>query len=229
MVRFFFKIVDSPLLIKKKINIEFVRELNKRFTVLHLQALRTKVGELIELAINQSPEYQSLLGGDLQGELGVPAPFTGVSAMISIFKNSIKIIPSPFRIAGNVISGGFSLVAVESSFKDVIYQPGSIYITEKGTVIPWLQWLLLEGDKIIVKQYFYINVPRFNFLSRTGQGIMLPALSGNLSVGGWRVPPQYSGIISDNWITRALVGKSGQGGIIPAVQTAIATLISIGA
>ena len=61
--------------------------------------------------------------------------------------------------------------------------------------MPWLDWLITEGDKPIVKGYKYVN----DVIGRSGQGIMKQQNGES-----WRVPPEFAGDINDNFITRAL-------------------------
>jgi hypothetical protein len=62
--------------------------------------------------------------------------------------------------------------------------------------LPWLEWLLLKGNSIIVRNYNvkYGQNPR----SRSGDAIMIDSTSS------WRVPPEFAGTTRDNWTTRAL-------------------------
>jgi hypothetical protein len=70
--------------------------------------------------------------------------------------------------------------------------------TNKGTDLHWLNWLLEKGQSVIVIGYRYNpdTAPR----GRSGGGTM----SGG---SAWRVPPEYAGTISDNFVTRAFDGR----------------------
>jgi len=68
-------------------------------------------------------------------------------------------------------------------------------LTEKGTDLHWLDWLLIKGDTTIITGYTYIPGP----LGRSG--------GGEMNIGGlWRVPPEFSGTITNNFITRSFKG-----------------------
>ena len=69
----------------------------------------------------------------------------------------------------------------------------------KGYTLPWLEWLLLQNNSPIIKNYEveYGASP----YSRSGLGIMVP------SDQDWRVPPEFAGSQDNNWTTRA-VGRS---------------------
>ena len=68
------------------------------------------------------------------------------------------------------------------------------YTTEKGTAIPWFEWLTTLGDAVIVREYDVES--GFPSKSRTGDKIMVRGK-------GWRVPPAYSGTETNNFVTRA--------------------------
>jgi hypothetical protein len=85
---------------------------------------------------------------------------------------------------------------IKSDFNDLISMGESVVVTEKGTDLNWLSWLLIDGDAIIISDYMFVAGP-FD-TSRTGMGIM------RQSGGAWRVPPEFAGQINNNWITRAI-------------------------
>jgi hypothetical protein len=68
--------------------------------------------------------------------------------------------------------------------------------TLKGLDLHWMDWLLLQGDTVIVVGYNYVP---------SNKGI---SGNGTMEVGGsFRVPPQFSGTASNNFITRAFENK----------------------
>jgi len=87
------------------------------------------------------------------------------------------------------IFGFFNLLSLSSG----------VAATEKGANLRWLEWLLKEGDRIVVIGYRY--QPSED--GRAGGGTML-------SGSGFRVPPQFSGTVEDNFITRAFSGRSSE-------------------
>jgi hypothetical protein len=70
-------------------------------------------------------------------------------------------------------------------------------INDKGYSLPWLQWLLFEGNEVLIKNYKVEFRPNPN--SRSGLAIMKPSSSSS-----WRVPPEFVGSEENNWITRAI-------------------------
>ena len=86
---------------------------------------------------------------------------------------------------------------IRSDYSDVFQSAGAVVNTEKGSKLEWLQWLLLFGDKTIVKEYEIKLGPNPN--SRSGDGIMISSKSGR-----WNVPTSYAGTSKKNWITDAI-------------------------
>lgn len=90
-----------------------------------------------------------------------------------------------------------SILIIPADFDDILALPEASYFTDKQQLIPWLQWLIIEGDKVIVRDYdFSVRNNRF---SRTGLGIMVEGAGRR-----WKVPAEFSGTVQNNFITRAL-------------------------
>ena len=62
----------------------------------------------------------------------------------------------------------------------------------------WLDWLLKRGDSIIVVNYQY----------NPQTGIGRSKLGNMVDGGSFRIPPQFSGTIDDNFITRSFSGPT---------------------
>ncbi len=146
--------------------------------------------------IRQQPEYESLLGGSLQAQFGIPDPAPRVNNILSTIENSVVVQQKNINITNNQIRGGVKLQMIQSGFNDLISLGDATVTTEKGTDLNWLKWLLLEGDTIIISDYSFVAGPFES--SRTGMGIM------RYSGGSWRVPPEFAGNVKNNWITRAI-------------------------
>lgn len=162
-----------------------------------LQIIRQKLPLLIQSILTNTPEYASLTGGQLQYEFGIPDPINKLSTILDIWSNNLNIEYNKPTIITNKIKAGFSVSLIKSNFADVLSSGASLVIDNlKGYQLPWLEWLLLEGNKIIVpKQEVIIGPSKY---SRSGFALMRE------SNKSWRVPSQYAGTISNNWITRAI-------------------------
>jgi hypothetical protein len=187
----------------KDITKAFLAEMKRRNNPMKIRTrLMPLIQQVIIEAIHNSPEYMSLTepGGELRGQLGVPDAARRITAFIDIWTRHIDFIVYPWRLAGRQIKGGFEFKAIDSTFKDVLATDEALLLTENDALLPWLEWLLLEGDKILITDHIYVEASRARFYSRTNQGIMSEQSAGI----GWKVPAQYSGVINDNWITRAI-------------------------
>lgn len=158
--------------------------------------VKPKIVQIVQNAITSSPEYNSLLSGDLKYEFGLPDSDSRVQTILN-FWTKINAEYKKVSIIGDKLNGGFSLNMIQSDYSDVLNNSAAIFTTEKGTDLHWLEWLLLFGNKIIIRDYeveFGYN-PR----SRTGQAVMK-----GVKRGKWSVPYQFSGTQNNNWITRAI-------------------------
>jgi hypothetical protein len=145
------------------------------------------IRQLVAGSIRQSPEYSSIINGQLRLELGVPDGLSALESIINELVSSIVIEFDKKRLYVELLSPDYTRVT------DL---PAAKILIEKG-YIPWLKWLLLFGDDIIIKNYevHIDNTPG----SRTGLAVMVAK-----QAGFWRVPPQYSGTIDNNFITRSV-------------------------
>jgi hypothetical protein len=84
---------------------------------------------------------------------------------------------------------------VKGDYSEVLGVDGGTFTSEKGFDIPWLRWLTLEGDAVLVADHHFLA----KAAGRTRRGVMVPT-------GVWRVPAEYAGTADDNWILRALRG-----------------------
>lgn len=159
--------------------------------------IQNNIADLISQAILEQPEYVSLVNGSLRLELGIPDADQRVAQLISVWINSIQITYQKPRIIAGKIKSSIDIKAIKSDFSDVLGLDASEVVDyNTGSVIPWLEWLLLEGTTTLVKDYEVVFGPSPR--SRTGYAIMMESNSD------WRVPSEYAGTKGDNWITRAL-------------------------
>jgi hypothetical protein len=155
-----------------------------------------KIRILLENALKQEPEYISLTNGQLRLEFGIPDA-SSIDDIVKKLSDSANISIQNSIIKNNGVSGGITLTALErTSMGGLINDRSAMVVDVKGYSLPWLQWLLYEGNKPIVKNYEVKIGP--NPRSRTGMAIMVD------SNKNWRVPAAFSGTVNNNWITRAL-------------------------
>lgn len=154
---------------------------------------------IVRNALLSSPEYGSLLHGELREAFGLEDASSVVDNIIYTLTDNIEVRYEP----------PFDMVVEISrdDFQEILSVNGSSYISNNSS-INWLEWLLTSGDSIIITSY-HLDNSRPRATSRTGSAVMVPQ-------GTWRVPPQYSGTSNDNWITRAISSVSDS--IIKVIQ-----------
>jgi len=194
------KLRTRPSTLRREITSAIARELNQKWThntALH-RLLNNGVSHLLLQGMQQSPEYQSLIAEDgrLRQELGLPVPQAMVDPIVEKAAKTVNVVFTPFRSRGRKVVGTARITALPNNFEDLLVaEPSGSYVTEDGTTIPWLDWMLRLGDRIIVLQHEIEYRPG---PSRTGSYVMVPSEDR-----GWRVPPEYSGTVGNNFITRS--------------------------
>jgi hypothetical protein len=162
-----------------------------------LSSIKNNIPPIVSKAITNRPEYMSLTTGTLRLELGIPDANSKVLELIDFWTRNISIDFKSPVISGDKIKGSFSISLIKSDFSDILGSDAAfVYDSLRGYSLPWLEWLLLDGTKVLVRRQQVIISP--NKRSRTGMALMRE--SGQ----NWSVPPQFAGTINDNWITRAI-------------------------
>jgi len=152
--------------------------------------------KLVSEALRQEPEYLSLLSGQLKAELGL-ASSSDVEAVIEAISSSIELKTQSLSANRSGIKGGFTINMIRAKDAGGVIGLDIAKINDKGYSLPWLQWLLFEGNEVLIKNYKVEFGPNPN--SRSGLAIMKPSSSSS-----WRVPPEFIGSEENNWITRAI-------------------------
>lgn len=195
-LNFKIKVLEDDFIIAQRISYALIPEINKYLNNIY-QNMANSISNIVVNSIISQPEYESLMGGQLQGEFGIPDPSSRLSEIISTIKSGSNIVRKPTSVVNGKIKAGIRFQMIQSDFQDLISLGSASFATEKGTKLNWLEWLLLEGDTIIISDYGFVAGPNPN--SRTGLGIMK-----GYSGASWRVPPEFAGNIKNNWITRAI-------------------------
>lgn len=201
-MKFSFKLLENDKQISSKILQALLPEMDT-YLKKSLSIVRRLLPLTIVEIIENTPEYESLSGGQLQFEFGIPDPINQLASIIEIWSNNIDITYDSPSITGNKIKASFSVSLIRSDFSDVLSSDAGLVIDNlRGYQLPWLEWLLLEGNKTIVSKQQVVLGP--NKFSRTGYALMKP------SNKSWKVPAQFAGTIADNWITRAIDNGESQ-------------------
>lgn len=158
--------------------------------------ITSEIKSVVSIALKTEPEYQSLIAGTLRVEFGIDN-VGSVDLVIEQMINTLHVTKNPISITNVGLNGGFVLTMIKSDdINGIINSESASVITEKGTKLPWLEWLLFHSNKPIIRNYEVKIGPNPN--SRTGMGIMVE------SNKNWRVPPEFAGSQQNNWTTRAI-------------------------
>jgi len=200
--------------IKEDIDIEIATVLNNKRTRI-LSKIEKKVKELARRTLEYSDEFVSFAQnapGDLKGEFGFDDAFASrvQAEIIPTILETFEIVAPPFvATIGSGIRGVWRINMSPKSYTSwLTNQSYASYISQPTARkndpnldenINWLEWLMYHGDTVIIHQYestYSFDSPGH---SRSGVAVMSRSIGFNRS---WRVPPEFSGTQSNNWLTR---------------------------
>ena len=192
------KLTDTPATFKAKMLPELAIIMNKALMRAQ-KPIETDVKRLLSRILHLSRTYGALTTGDLGDMFGLSATTTvaRVDAIVNTIVESIEVRHRPVKVNNMRLNGGLTIGILVADFSDILSLPESKVVDKQGNVLPWLEWLLIRGDQIIVAGYDVAFGPFIK--SRSKKAVMIPDGSAV-----WRVPPEYSGIINDNWLTRTI-------------------------
>ena len=174
--------------LKKHLNDVMVVAANKASV-----AVQSKMRRLL----GEHPTVRALKGGSLADELGVPQLEVRINNIIDIWIKSMVVKVKKVSIKQGQLVGGFKLQMIKSDWTDVLQHPDSIFATEKDYTLEWLDWLLIQGSRIVVRDYDYFAK---SGTGRSGQGIMNPYFGRKR----WSIPYAYQGTRNNNFCTQAI-------------------------
>lgn len=202
-MRLQFKILEKNQEIEQRILKALLSEISDGMKK-YVKNISINIKNIISQAIENSPEYQSLISGSLKGEFGIPDPENRLTQLLQIWKNNASVTYSAPSIVGSSIKSSFKLEMIKADLSDVLGSDlATVIDSNSGKSINWLEWLSLAGDKTIIKDYTIVYGP--NKRSRTGLAVMRQQ-----SGAKWRVPSEFSGNITNNWIIRSIDAVSDQ-------------------
>ena len=187
------KIKESDDEILKKTLLSVLPKINKDVRT-SLQSASNKLKRVVEQIFRTSSHYLELNTSrfGLRAELGLTPENieTVFEDMWEIISEETFVTFRPFNFIGTQISGRIQFLSIKSDFSRLL-DLDSGFIDYNEEQLHWLEWLLINGDS------FYIPGYSFNAEQggRSGGGIMI-------SGGAWRVPPEWAGNMTDNWLTQ---------------------------
>ncbi len=185
-------LVQSTDEITKMITKDIIKHLNTLF-VAKKAPVELIARELLSKNIIAQPEVQSLLKGGLRYEFGIVDPAARILYIIDRLALNVETDFVPVKLSNGTLKGGITIHSVGIDYSSVLSMNDAVVVTEKGETLPWLEWLLLEGNNTVIADYDI----EYGIFGRTGGAHMVP---GN----GWQVPSQFAGTANDNFITRAV-------------------------
>ena len=198
MASFKYDIKLDPNLVAAALVRETKEKLNRTIDQLRIR-IRPDLVNYVEKKLKEYPSntYYSLNFGELQRDFGF-SPGENVAEQV------VKTISSSIQLSKlgptSVSLGGFRLEILKEGIQSLLNKGFAAY-DSNGNTVDWLRWLLTAGDTIVVADYQVMKdkgTPLSS--SRSGYALMIsPKMSQ-----GFRVDPNHSGTIDDNWITRAL-------------------------
>jgi len=204
------KLLDNAQVVSKKVNTAIASAINSK--IKSKQSSITSQAKSLALQwLMSQPEISSLAGGELAGAFGLPIG-SGPSVISAISRAFVDTVYCKIQLFDrNLKNGGIFIYFQPSDFSNLLSLPEGHVLYGLGD-LHWLQWLLERGDQIIVAGYSY------NAKSGLGRSRL-----GYMAEGGaFRVPPEFSGTESDNFITRALIGSYQEQAISNIIQKALA-------
>lgn len=194
----YIEILESDSEIEKRILRAILEEFNNR-VIAKLSTIKLKIADLVEQLIIATPTYESLISGELAGHFGLPAMNRAerVHSIVDTIKQNIDVSFQPIKLVGKKFKNGITIGVLLKRFIDVLNMSEAFVYTEKDQELPWLKWLLLAGDRIIISKH------EVSFNSNSGRSGMAVMVQNKASV--WRVPPQYAGNMKSNWLIRTFV------------------------
>lgn len=200
---FAIRIQDSQAAIERKILDAISREMTEVFAR-SMTKIEHRIKAVITRAIIAQPEYESLKGGELKGQLGLDSTNTP-DAIVRYWHDSMYIESVRPKPAGKQMSGRIVMHIGDSTHSTEISMDEAILKPRNAPPFSWLQYLLLEGDSRRLSEFRGRTYIYYNFQnpplkqSRSGQGIMIPSRNGQ-----WELPNAFRGFPGYNWFTRAL-------------------------
>ena len=179
---------------------ELTDQLNDLFNRAHTVIEKSFQKITVDIVKNSSfIESLTDFQGQLRGEFGLRIGTEDRVAQVIVDNIGLDTycLQSPVSHFGNTFSGGIALAIGQNLFSALKDLAEGKTFTEKGAIVPWLEWTLERGNAVTIADH---NVLFELGKGRSGLAIMIPN-----RVTGWRIPPQFAGTDHDNWITREVL------------------------
>ena len=189
------KIVQSNAKLRATMNKLLAKEGNRALKNAS-KRIKRRVKHIFYDAINDCPEILELSGfdGKLRKDFGLSSDPT--PEIIDDIVDSAFVEVKRITSSGGTFKGGLTVGLHPSAYANLLGLPQASQLTEKGVLLPWLEWLLFKGDQIIVQNY---GVEYGAGFGRSGGARM------SEDEPPFKVDPRYAGTVESNFITRAII------------------------
>ena len=200
-MEFSIEILDSDNKISNNILKAIAEEFNGRFSS-KLSSIKNEISIKVVEFLQNTNTYSSLVDGDLADHFGLPIGDrrARIDSILQMIGNNIEIDFKPIKVFGIRFVNEVKIGVLIKDFVDILSMSESIVQTKKGQELPWLHWLLIRGNAVIISEH---QIKFLGGRGRSGGAIMV---KNNAKV--WRVPIEYSGTIGSNWLIRAFTENS---------------------
>jgi len=191
------KLIEGARAIALKINKGLANIFNKRI-FRQANSIESQIKPLISAALLSSPEIQSLSSGTLRIDFGLTQDPS--ADIVNTITNSLSVQVQRAIATASGIKGGVLITLQPTDYSNLFSLPSAVQITEKGEVLPWLEWLLTLGQQLVIADFGV----EYGAYGRTGEGRMTEGAAP------FKVNSQYAGTVDNNFITRAVEKISPQ-------------------
>lgn len=185
-----------------------IKGLNKKFKPLTklIQVDMAKEVPKIFIERDFTGIYNRLVNGPLNLDFGFKKgeEASRINAILAQIGRSIQVEYKDMRRSGGAISksSGFTVKILKTDFLDILDLSEAKVINisrnpRAAKVLPWLDWLLLKGDDLIISRHIISFEESPN--SRSGGAVMIS------NKGGWSVPTGSKGTRDNNWLTKEVL------------------------
>lgn len=206
---------------EKSINDDIVRAMTKQVETRIRQntdKIKDYISSHIRRVFTETEEYRSLTSGQLMGHFGL-----NKAEAPQIVDKIIKTLGEQIEITYNK---GITIYAVKSNFEELLLLDEASYESDPYH-IPWLDWFLMQGDRIVVTDYHitWHIAKQDKFRSRSGLALM--SRGGVWGGSDWKkaISLSYAGTPNDNWITD--VCENFQKAFVIVVKKALEQVLNV--
>jgi hypothetical protein len=161
--------------------------------------IKRKIKSLVLVAMASCEEIKSLSSGSLKYDFGLTTD--PADEIVNAVANSVSVTVRKITSSGGRFSGGVTVGIQPSGYQNLLTLSVGAQEIEAGGSLPWLSWLLTQGDSIIITEY---GVTYGSGLGRSGGAKM------STKSAPFKVDSRYSGTPENNFITRALAPYQSQ-------------------